>query len=71
LENEKRWKLEESYLKKLPNMKVPDVNLSLPEIISLYLLKSEGGLLKGTEIEKHTKSAFGKLSLFLPVDAIK
>ncbi|OQY11982.1 MAG: hypothetical protein B6I30_05690 [Desulfobacteraceae bacterium 4572_187] len=26
-EKEKRWKLEESYLKKLPNMKVPDINL--------------------------------------------
>ena len=38
LEREKRWKLEESYLKKLPNMKVPDVSLTLPEIISLYLI---------------------------------
>jgi len=69
LEKEKRWKLEESYLKKLPNMKVPDVNLTLLEIISLYLLRSEGSLLKGTELEKHTKSAFGKFSMFLPKDA--
>jgi len=69
LEKEKRWKLEESYLKKLPNMKVPDVNLTLPELISLYLLRSEGSLLKGTELEKHTKSAFGKFSMFLPKDA--
>ena len=37
-EREKRWKLEEFYLKKLPNIKIPDVNLTLPEIISLYLL---------------------------------
>ena len=69
LEKEKRWKLEESYLKKLPNMKVPDVSLSLPEIISLYLLRSEGSLLKGTELEKHIRSAFGKFSMFLPKDA--
>jgi len=69
LEKEKRWKLEESYLKKLPNMKIPDVNLTLLEIISLYLLRSEGSLLKGTELEKHTRSAFGKFSLFLPKDA--
>jgi len=68
-EREKRWKLEESYLKKLPNIKIPDVNLTLPEIISLYLLRSEGSLLKGTELEKHMQSAFGKLSLFLPTDA--
>jgi len=69
LEKERRWKLEESYLKKLPNMKIPDVNLTLLEIISLYLLRSEGSLLKGTELEKHTRSAFGKFSMFLPEDA--
>jgi predicted DNA-binding transcriptional regulator YafY len=68
-EREKRWKLEESYLKKLPNMKIPDINLTLPEIISLYLLRSEASLLKGTELEKHTNSAFGKFSMFLPKDA--
>ena len=68
-EREKRWKLEESYLKKLPNMKVPDINLTLPEIISLYLLRSEANLLKGTDLERHTNSAFGKFSMFLPKDA--
>jgi len=66
LEKEKRWKLEESYLKKLPNMKVPDVNLTLPEIISLYMLRGEAGLFRGTDIERLTKSAFGKLGLFVP-----
>lgn len=69
LEREKRWKFDESYLKKLPNITIPDVNLTLPEIISLYLVKSGTGLFKGTEIEKQTKSAFGKLSLFVPKDA--
>jgi predicted DNA-binding transcriptional regulator YafY len=68
LERQKRWKLEESYLKKLPNMKLPDINLSLPEIISLYLLKGEAGLYKGTEIEGHIQSAFEKLGLFVPKD---
>ena len=62
LEKEKRWKLEESYLKKLPNMKVPDVNLNLLEIISLYLLRSEGSLLKGTELERYTKCIFRSIS---------
>jgi predicted DNA-binding transcriptional regulator YafY len=70
LEREKRWKLEESYLKKLPNMKVPDVNLTLPEIISLYLIKSEANVFSGTEIEGHARSAFGKLSMFLPQDTL-
>ena len=71
LEREKRWKLEETYLKKLPNMRVPDINLSLSEIISLYLLRSEASLLKGTDLEKHTHSAFGKFSMFLPGDALE
>jgi len=66
LEKEKRWKLEETYLKKLPNIKIPDVNMTLPEVLSLYLLKGGEGLFKGTEIEINIKSAFGKLGLFLP-----
>jgi len=69
-EREKRWKFEESYLKKLPNMKVPEVSLTLPEIISLYLIKSEANVFTGTEIEGHARSAFGKLSMFLPQDAL-
>jgi predicted DNA-binding transcriptional regulator YafY len=70
LEREKRWKLEESYLKKLPNMKLPDVSLTLTEIISLYLIKSEANVFSGTEIEGHARSAFGKLSMFLPQDTL-
>ncbi|NVM20815.1 MAG: hypothetical protein HWN68_03425 [Desulfobacterales bacterium] len=66
LEKEKRWRLEESYLTKLPNMKVPDVNLTVSEIVSLYFLKGEASLFKGTEIEKHARSALEKLSLFVP-----
>ena len=29
-EREKRWRLAETYLKKLPNMNIPEVNLTLP-----------------------------------------
>lgn len=65
-EKEKRWKLEKSFLKKLPNMKIPDVNLKLTEILSLFMLKGGEGLFRGTEIEKNIKSAFGKLGLFFP-----
>lgn len=70
LEREKRWKLVETYLKKLPNMNVPDINLSLSEIISLHLIKSQANVFKGTDIEGHIISAFGKLSLFLPKDIL-
>ena len=52
-------------------MKIPDINLTLPEIISLYFLKGEGTLFKGTEIENHTNSAFGKLGLFAHGDTLR
>ena len=65
-EKEKRWKLEEGYVKKLPNISIPDIKLSLSEIISLYLLKGEGKLYRGTEIEKEINSAFIKIGMFLP-----
>lgn len=65
-EKRKRYRLEETYLKKLPNMKLPDIKLSISEIMSLYLLKSEAVLYRGSEIEKHINSAFEKISLFVP-----
>jgi len=66
LEKEKRWKLEETYLKKLPNMKLPDIKLTISEIMSLYMLKSEAVLFKGTDIERQINSAFEKISMFVP-----
>ena len=66
LEKEKRWKLEETYLKKLPNMKLPDIKLTISEIMSLYMLKNEAVLFKGTDIEKQINLAFEKISMFVP-----
>ena len=68
LEKEKRWKLEENYILKLPNVYVPDLSLSYSELISLYLLKSESNILHGTEIDDHITTAFSKLNLFVPVE---
>ncbi|MBN2468141.1 MAG: WYL domain-containing transcriptional regulator [Deltaproteobacteria bacterium] len=65
LEKEKRWRLEESYLKKLPNINLPEVSFSLPEILSLYLLRSEENLFKETTLDGHLTSAFEKLNLFV------
>ena len=33
--------------------KIPDINLTLTEVLSLFLLKGGEGLFKGTEIEKN------------------
>jgi predicted DNA-binding transcriptional regulator YafY len=65
-----RWKLEETYLKKLPNLSIPDVRFTFAEIIALFLLKSQGASFKGTDLEKNILTAFQKLSLYLPDDAV-
>lgn len=64
--NEKRWRLVDTYVTKLPNISIPNIQLSLSEIISLYLVKGEGRLFRGTEIEKMVDSAFSKLGMFVP-----
>ncbi|MFC1580078.1 helix-turn-helix transcriptional regulator [Thermodesulfobacteriota bacterium] len=66
LERQKRWRLEETYLKKLPNMTLPEIKLTISEIMSLYLLKSESALFRGTDIEKNIDSAFDKIGVFVP-----
>jgi len=68
-EKEKRWKLVDTYVKKLPNITIPDMQLSIAEIISLYLIKGEEKLYRGTEIEKTINSAFQKIGMFLPEEA--
>lgn len=65
-ERKKRWKLEESYLKKLPNLKLPDLTLAFSEVIALYFIKGQERLYKGTEVEKKINSAFTKLGAFIP-----
>ena len=66
LSGKKHWKLVDTYVMKLPNITLPDIRLTLPELISLYLIKGEAKLFHGTEIEKLADSAFGKISFFMP-----
>jgi len=66
LESKKQWKIEESYLKKLPNLKVPDLVLSLSEIIALCFMRGQTSLYRGTDIEKKINSAFTKIEAFAP-----
>jgi len=62
----KRWKFEESYNKKLPNLSIPDIRLTLSEMVALCLLRGNTNPLKGTGIDDSMESAFQKLSRFLP-----
>ena len=66
LSGKKHWKMVDTYVMKLPNITLPDIRLTLPELISLYLIKGEAKLFHGTEIEKMADSAFGKISFFMP-----
>jgi predicted DNA-binding transcriptional regulator YafY len=67
----KRYVFEESYRKKLPNLSVPVLQLTLPEVMALSLLRGGAGLFKGTEIEKSVASAFEKLGAFAPEELAK
>lgn len=65
-EKRKRWKLEQSYIKKLPNMSIPDMIFTLSELVALQLLKGESRLYRGTDIEKSIASAYRKIGMFVP-----
>jgi len=66
MDKKKQWKIEDSFLLKLPNIKIPDFNLTYIEIIILYMLKNESSFFKNTEIEKYIKSAFFKINQSIP-----
>jgi predicted DNA-binding transcriptional regulator YafY len=66
LSGKKYWKLVDTYVMKLPNITLPDIRLTLAELIALYLVKGDAQLFHGTEIEKLANSAFGKMSFFMP-----
>jgi len=65
------------YLKKLPNLHIPNINLSLAEVIALYFIRGNAKNYKGTDIERNIEGAFSKLDAFVPdrmaeqVDKIK
>jgi predicted DNA-binding transcriptional regulator YafY len=66
LDGRKRFRFMDSYLKKLPNLSVPELNLSLSELIALYFIRSNRRLFKGTDIEHNIDAAFRKLDAFMP-----
>ncbi|EFI36051.1 Helix-turn-helix type 11 domain protein [Desulfonatronospira thiodismutans ASO3-1] len=63
---EKSWKLDADYVLKLPNINLPDIRFTLPEIMALYFLRAESRVYRGTEIENRLESAYAKLNRFVP-----
>jgi predicted DNA-binding transcriptional regulator YafY len=70
-EREKRWRMEERYLTKLPNLSLLTISLNLQEIVALYLLKGEASIYRGTEIEATIEAIFGRLGNFVPPELVK
>ena len=67
-EREKHWRIDSAYLSRMPNLDLPKIALSLPEIISLSMLAGESVIFRGTDISRHIAAAIAKLMLFLPED---
>lgn len=63
---EVRYYLDREQFKRLSDMKVADLNLSMTEIIALYFLKGHARLYQGTGIDDNIERAFAKLDVFVP-----
>ena len=65
-EREKRWHIEPTYIVRMPNMDLPKISLTIPEIISLCMLTGESALFKETKIHTQITTALAKLMHFVP-----
>lgn len=69
-ERTKTWKLEPDYIKKLPNLNIPDIKFTASELIAITLLKDKEAIFAKTEIGKALKSAAAKIDGVFPRDFI-
>ena len=66
LGTEKRWYVDEAFTKKLPNITLPDVGLSLADVMALCLASKSAGIWRGTGTGDNLERALLKLRAFLP-----
>ena len=66
LSREKRWKLPEEYVLKLPNLSLPKLDLTWPEVFALHLMRGQDEVFGGTGISEAADRALAKLGLLLP-----
>ena len=62
----KRISLAAGQLKRLSEIKVPELSLNLEEVVGLYFLRGHAKLFKGTEVGDAIERAFAKLAAFVP-----
>lgn len=62
----KRFSLAVGQHKRLSEIKVPELNLSIDEVVALHFLKGHAKLFKGTEVGDGIERAFTKLETYVP-----
>ena len=62
----KRLSLAVGQYKRLSEIKVPELNLTVDEVVALYFLKGHSKLFKGTEVGDGIERAFAKLETYVP-----
>lgn len=62
----KRFSLADGQHKRLSEIKVPELNLSIDEAVALHFLKGHAKLFKGTDVGDGIERAFAKLATFVP-----
>jgi predicted DNA-binding transcriptional regulator YafY len=66
LDGSKRFYLDEEDVRRAGKIKVPNINLTLSEIIALYFLRGSSSMYQGTDIQKSIDKAFTKFDYYLP-----
>lgn len=64
-EREKVWFIEKNYIKKLPNMTVPNPGFTLPELFILSFFKGSSSIFQNTDISRYADSSYAKLKGFV------
>ncbi len=66
LDGGKRFYLDEEDVRNAGKIKVPNINLTMNEIIALYFLRGSTSLYQGTDIQNSIDKAFAKFDYYLP-----
>lgn len=67
-EKEKRWGLQEDFLHRMPNLRIPDMKLTPRELLVLYFLLSQDRIFANTAVGNHLSSIRQKLAAIMPTD---
>jgi predicted DNA-binding transcriptional regulator YafY len=67
-EKEKRWGLQEDFLHRMPNLRIPDMKLTPREMLVLYFLLSQDRIFANTAVGDHLFSIRQKLAAIMPTD---